>query len=368
MTINKAPSRWRWHLKAGLATVLNAIGKRGTPLKVPGGYRPLVLGYHRLVEDFEAAAKLEMPSMLISTAMFERHLDFIGRHFKFVSLDEVGEAARERRPFSQPVAAVTFDDGYEDVYELAIPILKRKGISAAAFVVTDLVGCKAWQIHDKLYRLVEKGFSVWDNPRRQMMGVLEDLGLPASDVLGHRGSTRSAVATVSSLLPKLPQENVRRVMAYLEDNVGNGFVGMPGNMSWDMLRQMQRDGFIIGSHTRSHVSLPQENPAVTDEQLRGSKRVLEAELAGPIDHFAYPGGQFTPEVVQALAGCGYKYAYTACQHNDPRHPELTIERLLLWEGSSIDAEGRFSEAILECQAHDLWPPSRMCDRTHEAHA
>jgi peptidoglycan/xylan/chitin deacetylase (PgdA/CDA1 family) len=368
MTIPKAATRWRWHLKAGLATVIQAVGKRGTALRVPGGYRPLVLGYHRVVEDFESAAKREMPSMLISTTMFERHLDFLGRHFKFVSLDEVGEAARLRRPFTEPVAAITFDDGYEDVYELAIPILKRKGIPAAAFVVTDLVGHRAWQIHDKLYHFLEKGFSVWDNPRRQLFGVLEDLGLPASEVLKDRSSTRSPIAAVSSLLPNLPQEAILRVMAYLEDNVGNGFVGVPGSMTWPMLKQMRADGFIVGSHTRTHVSLPQESPAVTHEELMGSKRILEEGLNAPIDHFAYPGGQFTPTVVEALAKCGYRYAYTACPHNDPRHPELTIERLLLWEGSSIDAEGRFSEAILGCQAHDLWPPSKMCDRTHAAHA
>jgi peptidoglycan/xylan/chitin deacetylase (PgdA/CDA1 family) len=103
---------------------------------------------------------------------------------------------------------------------------------------------------------------------------------------------------------------------------------------------------------------------VTYDELAGSKRSLEAQLGGPIDHFAYPGGQFTPAVVDALAECGYRYAYTACSHQDPRHPALTIERLLLWEGSSIDADGRFSPAILHCQAQDLWPPARVCHRAH----
>ena len=35
------------------------------------------------------------------------------------------------------MAAVTFDDGYRDIYENAYPMLKRKGIPAAIFVVTD---------------------------------------------------------------------------------------------------------------------------------------------------------------------------------------------------------------------------------------
>ncbi|HYE85765.1 MAG TPA: polysaccharide deacetylase family protein, partial [Vicinamibacterales bacterium] len=200
--------------------------------------------------------------------------------------------------------------------------------------------------------------------RRQMHGVLTDLGLPAEHILRDRAAGRTPHMTVSALLPNLASADVKRVMAYLECNVGNGFVNVPRTMTWPMVHQMHRDGFTVGSHTCSHVSLPMESPDVTENELRNSKRALEDVLGAPVDHFAYPGGQFTAAVVDAIAAAGYRYAYTACAHHDARRPELTIERLLLWEGSSIDADGHFSEAILGCQAHDLWPPSKMCDRAH----
>ena len=365
MTMLNGGGRWRWRVKSGLAAVISAVAsKSAASLRVKGGYKPLVLGYHRVVEDYEQASRSEMASMLIDVAMFERHLDCLGRHFEFVGLDDVGEAARVGAPFAHPVVAVTFDDGYRDVFEHAMPLLKRKGIPAAMFVVTDLIGRSAWQIHDKLFHLIEKGFSMWDDPRRHLQGVLTDLGLPTTEIFGDRESTRTPMLAVSSLLPRLSRTNVTRVMGHLESHVGNGFVNVPQTVSWADLKQMRHDGFIVGSHTRSHVSLPTESAAVTDDELRGSKRALEQGLGEPIDHFAYPGGQFTPAVVDALAACGYKYAYTACQHHDHRHPELTIERLLLWQGSSINADGRFSAAILECQAKDLWPPARACSRAH----
>lgn len=365
MSSRKAGARLRWHVKEGLAGLITRLTARRRPARRHGaGYRPLVLGYHRVVEDFDSACRNEMASMLISTRMFEQHLDWIGRHFRFVDLDAIGVAAQSGRPFDQPVAAVTFDDGYRDIYENALPILKHKGIPAAAFVVTDLVGRSGWQIHDKLYHLVAKGFSQWENPRSQLHGVLTDLGLPASAILRKRVATRTPMMAVSSLLPNLSRDDVGRVMQYLEWSVGNGFVGVPETLTWPMLDEMQRDGFTIGSHTRSHVSLPKESATSADDELAGSKRLLEEKLGRSIDHFAYPGGQFTPAVVDALARAGYRYAYTACPHSDPRHPALTIERLLLWEGSSIDADGRFSPAILECQTQDLWPPARLCRRAH----
>src|SRR5262245_30312387 len=169
--------RFRTHVKAAVAAALAKAYHRG--LAGPRGtYRPLVVGYHRTVQDFEVEAKVEMPSMLTSLAMFEQHLDCLGKHFRFMSLDDIGDRLVTGLPFHEPVAAITFDDGYRDVYELALPLLERKGIPAAMFIVTDLIGRPAWQIHDKLYHLVAKAFGCWDDPRGRMCRLLSDLGLP----------------------------------------------------------------------------------------------------------------------------------------------------------------------------------------------
>ena len=362
-------TRWRWNLKTALATTISRAHDHGLATPLARGYeRPLVVGYHRVVEDFAAESRTEMPSMLTSARMFERHLDCLGRDFQFVSVDEIGERLASGRPFKRPVAAITFDDGYQDNYEFAFPILKRKGIPAAVFVVTDLIGKPLWQVHDRLYHLVAKAFSTWSDPRHEMTGLMKALGLDACLLTNTRGATQNPQVAVSALLPGLPLADVRRVMAGIEASVGNGFYNVPRTLDWSELKTMQRHGITIGSHTRSHVSLTAESAEVMAEQLEGSKREIESRLNTTIDHFAYPGGHFNCGVVQAVARAGYKYAFTACQHGDGRHPALTIERLLLWEGSSVDANGRFSPEILTCQAHDLWPPARRCARVHRVEA
>jgi peptidoglycan/xylan/chitin deacetylase (PgdA/CDA1 family) len=361
----KGTRKWLNNVKTALASAIETVHDHAlTGPLARKTYRPLVLGYHRVVEDFESEARVEMPSMLTGRAMFERHLDCLAEHFRFVTLDEIGEHLEHGIPFETPVAAVTFDDGYRDVYENALPVLERKGIPAAMFVVTDLVGGPFWQIHDKLYHLVAKAFACWDDPRRQLSGLLSDLGLPTHDF-----TRRSAIGTpmraVSALLPGLPQADIRRLMAGLESSVGNGFHNVPLAVTWEMVADMRRRGFIIGSHTRSHVSLPVETADTIATELEGSKQELERRMGERVDHFAYPGGQFTGAVVDAVARAGYRYAYTACPHDVPRHHALTIERLLLWEGSSVNGAGEFTPDILSCQAHDLWPPARKCDRMHQ---
>ncbi|HET9359766.1 MAG TPA: polysaccharide deacetylase family protein, partial [Vicinamibacterales bacterium] len=158
--------------------------------------------------------------------------------------------------------------------------------------------------------------------------------------------------------------DVRRVLAYLESVVGPAASDMPRSLTWQMIAEMGGAGFTIGSHTKTHASLPMETPEAAVEEIAGSKRELEAHLGRPVVHFAYPGGQFTPGVVDAVAAAGYQCGYTACPHRDPRYPMVTMERLLLSEGSSIDATGRFSPPILSCQVHDLWPPARRCEWNH----
>jgi hypothetical protein len=81
----------RGWIKTGAARVMSQTGMD----KVVGalsGYRnvPMVIGYHRVVEDFASSAEMSIPSMLVSLRMLERHLDWIGHRFQFVSLDELG--------------------------------------------------------------------------------------------------------------------------------------------------------------------------------------------------------------------------------------------------------------------------------------
>jgi peptidoglycan/xylan/chitin deacetylase (PgdA/CDA1 family) len=357
--------RWRWHVKVALASAIAGASRlQHQATKAREQRRPLIVGYHRVVEDFAEASRTEMPSMLISRAMFERHIEWMGRSFRFVSLDEIGEHVSSGRPFSEPVAAITFDDGYRDVYENAFPTLRRKGIPAAVFVVTDLIGRPVWQTHDRLYYLVNKAFSMWDDPRRRLCDLMTELGIPTAQLTRNRAALSRSMTTVWALLPMLPQTERMRLIASLESHVGNHASSIPLSMTWPMIHEMRRAGITIGSHTRTHVSLPRESCAAVKNELDGSKRVLEEALHEPINHFAYPDGQFTPQVVDALAQAGYRYAYTACSHGDARHPALTLERLLLGEGSSIDAEGQFSSAVFHCQVHHLWPPARRCGRTH----
>jgi peptidoglycan/xylan/chitin deacetylase (PgdA/CDA1 family) len=329
-------------IKTGAARVMSRTGldKLAGSLSGAKGI-PLVIGYHRVVEDFAYSAKTSIPSMLVSRRMLERHLDWIGRRFRFISLDELGARLEARDGRSDPVAAITFDDGYRDFYDHALPVLKRKGIPAAVFVVTDLVGTRRVQVHDKLYLLLASRF------RRN------------SDAPTPFQATRA-------LLETLPQAEIEKVIQTLESEVPiseDTFLPFY-SLTWEMLNEIGRAGMTIGSHTRTHVLLTNESRQRVRAEVAGSREEIEGRLGTGVQHFAYPSGLFNTAAVDAVAAAGYRFGYTTCTHRDTGLPLLTVPRTLLWENSCRDSHGLFSGSILSCQIHRAFDLVSGCRQRH----
>ena len=98
-------------------------------------YYPPILAYHR-VGEFKGD---HVPT--VSTRTFERHLAFLARgRYRVVGLEEViTSLSRGQQPARRSVA-ITFDDGFGNNFQNALPLLKKYGYPATVFVVTDRIG------------------------------------------------------------------------------------------------------------------------------------------------------------------------------------------------------------------------------------
>jgi peptidoglycan/xylan/chitin deacetylase (PgdA/CDA1 family) len=352
----------RTHVKHALASGLHwsacdiGIGAVSGARKTP-----LILAYHRVADDTRSGS---MPGMTVSRAMLERHLDWIGRRFRFAPLDEIGVRLEAGEFFEQPVAAVTFDDGYSDVYENAFPLLARKGIPAAIFVVTELVGTDQPQLHDHLYLLLVRTFAA--EGRGRLVEVLKQLALPLSLQEAEPAFRGGAFPTLRILIERLSRSDLSSLASALESETGRerDERAEPRSMSWEALLRMKEAGFTIGSHGKTHALLSRESAARRRDETAGSRAKLERRLGAPVSHFAYPDGDFGVDAVAAVAAAGYRCAFTICPHRLPSHPLLTIPRRSLWEGSCLDGSGRFSEAVLSCHVNGVFDFLTGCTRYH----
>jgi len=110
----------RWFKKALVRSPIFSAARRFFP---PAA---VILSYHSILEEPEATDHILGISQ--SRANFEAHMKALAQHFSPVTVEDVAQFARSGRELPARAVAVTFDDGFADNYEVALPILKRYGI------------------------------------------------------------------------------------------------------------------------------------------------------------------------------------------------------------------------------------------------
>jgi peptidoglycan/xylan/chitin deacetylase (PgdA/CDA1 family) len=196
---------------------------------------PLVLCYHAVSERWPA-------SLSVTPEALEGQLRFLSRSgFK----GETFERAVSRGSDGRTVA-ITFDDAYESVFELARPILDDVGFPATVFVPTDYPA-----------RLGQP--MAWDGIDTWLDGPYE-----------------------RELRP----------------------------MSWEQLGVLAEAGWEIGSHTCSHPRLPSLGDELLRRELFESRSMVAERLGRPCGTLAYPYGDHDERVVEAARAAGYAAAGT----------------------------------------------------------
>jgi len=362
----------RPYIKNCTASLLHGLGIDKVVARKAGvSGRPFVACYHRVVSDYEEAAKNAIPALLTSTRMFEQHLNWIGKHYRVVGLDEL-EAARTSESLNKgkPLAAITFDDGYRDFLTQALPILESKGMPSAVFVVTDLVGTNSLQVHDELYLLLSESSKQGIVSNDAWAGYLSDM---VTESLGGNASFGKTLLVghdvfgiTRVLLERLSREQIANLLVVMRRSISMDAVDLEPflSLTWEMLRSLSRKGVTVGSHSKSHPLLSGESPASIVAELQQSRQCLEKQLGMAVNHLAYPDGAFNAEVVSAAKLAGYKNAYTICNHQSSDAPQLTVPRLVQWERSAVTVAGAFAPNILSCQVSGVFGGYRQCKRKH----
>jgi peptidoglycan/xylan/chitin deacetylase (PgdA/CDA1 family) len=188
------------------------------------------------------------PDREITPQAFEAQLRYLlDQGYESLALSDVLDLTSGRRAFDKPAFAVTFDDGYADNWAHAFPILKKLQVKATYYLVTSRVETHA-------------------APR--------PLGLTRDTHADERGS--------------------------------GGF------LSWNEARLMQESGLItFGSHTQTHRNFTRRAAYENLEQeLRGSRDMIESHLRTPCLDFAWPWGDYEDAWLPKLTVAGYRSAVT----------------------------------------------------------
>jgi peptidoglycan/xylan/chitin deacetylase (PgdA/CDA1 family) len=233
-----------------------------------------ILMYHRVYAQADTLFPGEPDAV-----GFERLMRFVARSFNVMTL---GQAVRRLQQGDLPPRAlvITFDDGYADNVEVALPILQSCGLVATFFVSSGFLdGGRMW--NDSVIEVVRTC------PRAEIDLTTFDLG---SCSLAGPAARRAAIENLLPRIKYLTLDARQTAIAHLQER--SGVHALPTNlmMSSDQLRQLHRAGMEIGGHTVHHPILTTLTLPDAETEIRAGRSRLQEIIDAPVDVFAYPNG------------------------------------------------------------------------------
>ena len=99
-----------------------------------------VLNYHRIDDPSRAGFDTFRPNVSATPSSFAAQMDYVSQKYNVISGRQLADFIKGRHPLPAHAAVITFDDGYDDNYSNACPILKARNLPAIIFLATDFIG------------------------------------------------------------------------------------------------------------------------------------------------------------------------------------------------------------------------------------
>lgn len=273
------------------ATVCNMVAPAGKNGKL------LILLYHRVLEKTDPLRLYD-----IEKFTFDWHMQLLSEYFNPLSLSDAIEYM-EKGNIPPKSVVVTFDDGYADNCEIALPILKKWGVPATVFVATDyLNGGIMWNdaIIESVRQYKKNDFD------------LSSIGLGKYS-LDNARSRYSVTLEILAMVKYFPNDERANAIEYIVNMTQSE---LPENlmMTTDQLKYLRKSGVDIGGHTCSHPILANISKEQSIQEIVMNKKILEEIVGYKVKLFAYPNGKstidYTADHVDIVKSCGYAAAVT----------------------------------------------------------
>jgi peptidoglycan/xylan/chitin deacetylase (PgdA/CDA1 family) len=255
---------------------------------------------------------------------FRIQIEYIKRHFEFISLSEAVERLRNGE-IKRPTAVITFDDGYQNNFDVAFPILYREKIPATIFLTTGLINTDDTVWYGRINLALSKTQRAeieWNGYRFDLSTL--DLKAKASaaiqDSLKDFGHTK-LIATVRSIILELGDDPDCSIE-----------MGSPFRMlDKKAIGEMATSGLIeFGAHTHHHTILSHLSDKERFNEIRQSIDTVYKLTGRPCRYFAYPNGRaedYNVETIKDLETCGIQTAVTTISGpNDRMTPSMELRR------------------------------------------
>ena len=290
---------------------LSGLGRLARISTAQSNGRFIVLAYHRLCHQIEIPTDYRSDIELVSATIddFEWQVRFLQRKFNLIRFRDVIDALNGTTSLPPNAALITFDDGFIDFYEIALPILRRLGESACVFVTTSLVGTQATFWYERLAYCMLAAENV---------GTTFEFGGSRWRLNEERRRRQTQLQDLLKLLKRCADVDRKHFLNELESRCSSSFATASAEqkagsklMSWANLKEAFDAGIEIGAHTRTHPILSRLNDEQVEFEIAGSAADIMRNLGIRPTVFAYPNGKAADIEVRtetAVRSAGFELA------------------------------------------------------------
>ncbi len=321
-----------------MARVLYLLGALHVLMHVRLRNRAVVLMYHRVLNRDALEETFSHPGIIVEKPTFENHLRFLRKHFHVVSVSGFRDRMVSGQPFERRTCLITFDDGWEDNFTHAFPLLEEYDVPAVVFLTAGFIGTERqfWQesLARSLFTALERA---QDGQSTRLREVLAKLGLNEDTLLPSdraRARIRENVSRAKNF-----SEKERRDLLDAAGELAGGHNGSAAHvdsfLSWAQVRKMAAGKIDFGSHTMNHELLTAIPFDRAQQEVMVSKQKIAKELSKDAIAFSYPSGNCNAQSQQIVADCGFQLAFSTkpgfVKCDDDR---FAIRRINIHEGAA----------------------------------
>lgn len=269
-----------------LGSLLSPAGQNG---------RLSILIYHRVLREADPL----LPD-IEDAARFESQMAALNSLYNVIPLSRAVSCLKSGK-LPARAACITFDDGYADNFEVALPILKRHDLPSTFFVSTGYLD-GGIMFNDRAIEMV-----------RNLEGDELDLSEKGMGIypLGSLDERRKTIGKLLSDLKYKPMEERLEIMDGVARSANLSF---PGSlmMTAGQVKSLHDAGMEIGGHTVNHPILAKLDRKTARAEIAEGRERLEEITGNPVRIFAYPNGipgrDYLPEHARMVEEAGFDAA------------------------------------------------------------
>lgn len=290
-----------------------------------GPTRLTVMAYHRII-DVNTPDFLYYDAIAASPDLFAREMAYVAENFNVINLARLHAFVKHGHALPPRPLLITFDDGYLDNYTNAFPVLRRLGLPAVIFLITDRMDNPIvpwWDECAYYFRHTEKSQVI--------------LPLLGEQDISTAKQRKVVLETLLSNLKAVPDAHKQRMIMQVSSALDVAPPPPDGSLfvSWDQVREMVAHGIACQPHTASHPILTRVPQEQMHRQIKESRDRIISETGQEVMAFAYPNGKcadYDLSTQQTLSSLGYSMAFTVAagpaNAEEVRGNPMTIPRIL----------------------------------------